>query len=158
LAVVPYLNSFSAGFTLDSKALILDDARVHEATRANVALIVDRSYWWPQGESGLYRPLTTLSYLFNYAVLGNHDRPAASHARNLTVHVVNVLLAFALLVRLTGRGQEGRDGQERLDEHATWVCASIAAVWAVHPLSTEAVTNIVGRADLLAATGVLAGL
>jgi hypothetical protein len=30
-------------------------------------------------------------------------------------------------------------------------------LWAVHSLSTEAVTNIVGRADLLAAFGVLAG-
>jgi protein O-mannosyl-transferase len=35
---------------------------------------------------------------------------------------------------------------------------AIAAIWAVHPLSTEAVTNIVGRADLLAALAVLGGL
>ena len=36
-----------------------------------------------------------------------------------------------------------------------WPAIFVAAVWAVHPLSTEAVTNIVGRADLLAAFGVL---
>jgi hypothetical protein len=35
---------------------------------------------------------------------------------------------------------------------------ALAAVWAVHPVLTESVTNIVGRADLLAAFGVLAGL
>jgi tetratricopeptide (TPR) repeat protein len=34
----------------------------------------------------------------------------------------------------------------------------MAALWAVHPVLTESVTNIVGRADLLAAFGVLAGL
>ncbi len=34
----------------------------------------------------------------------------------------------------------------------------VAAIWAVHPVSTEAVTNIIGRADLLAALGVLAAL
>jgi hypothetical protein len=34
----------------------------------------------------------------------------------------------------------------------------MAAIWAVHPVLTESVTNIVGRADLLAAFGVLAGL
>jgi hypothetical protein len=34
----------------------------------------------------------------------------------------------------------------------------VAAVWAVHPVVTEAVTNVVGRADLLAALGVLATL
>ena len=35
---------------------------------------------------------------------------------------------------------------------------ALAALWGVHPLLTESVTNIVGRADLLAAFGVLAGL
>jgi tetratricopeptide (TPR) repeat protein len=35
---------------------------------------------------------------------------------------------------------------------------ALAAVWALHPVLTESVTNIVGRADLLAAFGVLAGL
>ena len=34
---------------------------------------------------------------------------------------------------------------------------ALAAAWGLHPLLTESVTNIVGRADLLAAFGVLAG-
>src|ERR1035438_8783032 len=34
----------------------------------------------------------------------------------------------------------------------------MAALWALHPLLTESVTNVVGRADLLASFGVLAGL
>jgi tetratricopeptide (TPR) repeat protein len=38
-----------------------------------------------------------------------------------------------------------------------WPSAFIAAVWAVHPALTESVTNIVGRADLLAAMSVLSG-
>src|SRR5262249_28344964 len=39
-----------------------------------------------------------------------------------------------------------------------WQAAAAGLVWAVHPLSTEAVTNIAGRADLLAALGVLGAL
>ncbi len=35
---------------------------------------------------------------------------------------------------------------------------ALAAIWGLHPLLTESVTNIVGRADLLAAFGVLSGL
>src|SRR5207248_3109922 len=35
---------------------------------------------------------------------------------------------------------------------------AMAAVWSLHPVLSEAVTNIAGRADLLAAFGVLAGL
>ena len=34
----------------------------------------------------------------------------------------------------------------------------MAAIWGLHPLLTEGVTNIVGRADLLAAFGILMGL
>ena len=35
---------------------------------------------------------------------------------------------------------------------------ALAALWGFHPVLTESVTNIVGRADLLAAFGVLTGL
>jgi len=143
LVLAAYANSFTTGFPLDNKALILQDARVHEATRANVDLILDHTYWWPIGESGLYRPATTLSYLFHYAVLGNADRPVGYHVVNLSLHLANVLLAFAVMLRMTNQ----------------WpVAIATAAIWAVHPLSTEAVTNIVGRADLIAALAVLGGL
>ena len=144
LAVAAYANSFQSGFPLDNKALILEDARVHEATRANVDLILNHSYWWPIGESGLYRPVTTLSYLFNYAILGNGDRPFGYHVVNFSLHVVNVLLVYGL--------------SRRLISTPALLPVAIAAIWAVHPLSTEAVTNIVGRADLLAAFAVLGGL
>jgi tetratricopeptide (TPR) repeat protein len=150
LAVAAYSNSFRTGFPLDNKALILQDARVHEVTRANVDLILDHTYWWPIGESGLYRPVTTLSYLFNYAVLGNGERPFGYHAVNLTFHIVNVLLVYALLLRIGGPAEASAKAVSRT--------FAVAAIWAVHPLSTEAVTNIVGRADLIAAFAVLGGL
>ena len=130
------------GFPLDNKQLILQDTRVHDATADNVDLIVRHTYWWPYGESGLYRPLTTLSYLFNYAVLGNRDRPAGYHVVNLLLHTINVMLLYALMRRLT---------------RPAGVAFAGAAIWAVLPVSTEAVTNIVGRADLLAALAVLGG-
>ena len=38
------------------------------------------------------------------------------------------------------------------------LAAVAAALWSVHPVLTESVTNVVGRADLLAGFGVLAGL
>jgi hypothetical protein len=54
-----------------------------------------------------------------------------------------VLLVFALARRLL------RDGA------AAWFAA---ALWAVHPVTTESVTNVAGRADLLAGAAVLGGL
>jgi protein O-mannosyl-transferase len=142
LVLLAYSNSFQAGFTLDNHGL-LRDPRVQQATAHNLGLIADHSYWWPSGESGLYRPLTTLSYLFNYAILGDGDQPGGYHWVNLILHGVNVLLVFALLLRLTGELK---------------VSGLIAATWAVHPVLTESVTNIVGRADLLAGAATLGGL
>ena len=142
LVLLAYSNSFQAGFTLDNHGL-LRDPRVQQATAHNLGLIADHSYWWPSGESGLYRPLTTLSYLFNYAILGDGDQPVGYHWVNLILHAVNVLLVFSLLLRLTGELK---------------VSGLISAAWAVHPVLTESVTNIVGRADLLAGAATLGGL
>jgi len=139
-----YSNSFSTGFVLDNKALLLDDQRIRAASADNVALILQHTYWWPYGESALYRPVTTLSYLFNYSVLGNGEHPEGYHWINLLLHLGNVLLVFALARRLLGR--------------EFWPPVFVAALWAVHPVLTESVTNMIGRADLLVAMAILSGL
>jgi tetratricopeptide (TPR) repeat protein len=61
---------------------------------------------------------------------------------NLLLHALNVWLVWKLAARL-------------LSSRAAWFAA---ALFAVHPIATEAVDNVVGRADLLAALAVLAGL
>jgi tetratricopeptide (TPR) repeat protein len=142
LTLLAFSNSFSTGFALDNRMLILGDTRIQTANASNVGLIIQHTYWWPNGESGLYRPLTTLSYLFNYAILGNGNRPAGYHWINFTLHAANVFLVFAIVLRLVG---------------ALRTAFFIAMLWAVHPVLTESVTNIVGRADLLAGFGVLSG-
>jgi hypothetical protein len=47
LCVAAYANSFRAGFTLDSRQLILNDMRAHVWTADNLSLIAGRTYWWP---------------------------------------------------------------------------------------------------------------
>jgi len=138
-----YFNCFRSVFLFDSKTIVLDDPRVHAATAENLAAIFSKGYWYLNQDPTLYRPLTTLSYLFNYAILGNGANPAAYHWVNILLHIANVLLLYAL---------------GRILFRRTAPALMLAAVWAVHPVLTEAVTNIVGRADLLAALGVLAGL
>ena len=126
----------------DNTTLILNDARVHSATVENLELILDHTYWWPYGESGLYRPVTTISYLFNYAVLGNRDNPIGYHCVNFILHLLNFLLVFAQVSYFT---------------KSPWPSAFVVALWAVHPVLTESVTNIIGRADLLAGLAVMGG-
>ena len=142
VVLLAYANSFGAGFTLDNQGLILNDPRIHTASSENLARIFQHTYWWPTGESGLYRPVTTLSYLFNYAVLGNGGDPAGYHWINFLLHAGNVLLLWILARRYWD---------------AFLPPLFLAVLWAVHPILTESVTNIVGRADLLAGAALLGG-
>ena len=141
LALAAYSNSFDAALVFDNASIIGHDPRIREASTAAAARIFTSGYWYDNPDSGLYRPLTTLSYLFNYAILGEGPDVPGYHAVNLALHGLNIALVYAL-------------GTVLLPEGAF----AIAAIWAVHPLLTESVTNIVGRADLLAGFGVLAGL
>jgi tetratricopeptide (TPR) repeat protein len=146
LTLAGYGNAlrFERAFALDNRAIILDDPRLRAVTGPNVRAIFTQDYWREPlgGVTRLYRPFTTLSYLFNYAVLGNAGRSAGYIAVNMLLHCGNAMLLYALMAGLAGN---------------PWPAGAAAALFAVHPIATEAVTNIVGRADLLATMSVLAG-
>jgi hypothetical protein len=143
IALAAYSNSFQGGMVFDNSQAILHDSRVHAATAQNIHLILNQEYWYNSATTGLYRPLTTFSYLVNYAVFGNGPNAAGYHWVNLALHLANILLVYLL-------------GLLMLDQPA--LACALAALWGIHPMLTESVTNIVGRADLLAALGVLGGL
>jgi tetratricopeptide (TPR) repeat protein len=143
IVLFTYCNTlYNTGFALDNKFIILEDPRLREASHNNLHLIFTQDYWWPKAVSGLYRPLTTLSYLFNYSTLGNGVHAAGYHWVNLVLHWGNtVLVYFAVLVLL-----------ERV-----WPAFFVAALFGTHPVATESVANIVGRADLFTTMWVLIG-
>ena len=147
LVFAAYSNSFQTALVFDNVSVIGEDPRIQEATAHNLASILTGSYWYGNSpraiHAGLYRPLTTLTYLLNYAVLGDGPRPAGYHRVNFVLHEINVALVYALGILIFA------------ETAPAW---ALAALWGLHPLLTESVTNIVGRADLLAALGVLAGL
>ena len=141
-ALLVYSNSFSAPFLFDNNEIILQDTRVHALTAEHLRAILAGPYWEIR-LINLYRPLTTLSFLFNYAVLGDRTTPGGYHWLNFGLHAINICLVYALgmvVFRSVGRA---------------WL---LSLLWSVHPVLTESVTNVVGRADLLAAFGVLASL
>lgn len=143
VALAAYAGSFGAGLVFDNRFVVLNDARVHAATLQNAGLILSRDYWFGNWPSNLYRPLTTFSYQFNFAVLGNGPAPAGYHWVNFALHAANIALVYVLALWMLGELR---------------AALAMAAVWAVHPVLTESITNVVGRADLLAAWGVLAAL
>ncbi len=143
IVLFTYANTVhNTGFALDNKFIILEDPRLRDASPANIRAIFHEDYWYPKAVSGLYRPLTTLSYLLNYRILGNADHAAGYHWINFFLHWANtVLVYFAVLVLM-----------ERL-----WPAFFAAALFGTHPLATESVTNIIGRSDLFATLFLLIG-
>src|ERR1035437_59029 len=142
-ALTAYSNSFGTPLIFDSNSAIVQDSRVWSATSENLKALMTQDYWYAEKTNGLYRPLTKISYLLNYAVLGSGPHPASYHWVNFALHAVNILLVYLL-------------GLVLLREFR--LAFALAAVWGLHPVLTESVTNVVGRADLLAAFGTLAGL
>lgn len=143
IALATYSNSFGGGLAFDNEIAIGHDTRVHAFTSRNLHLILNEELWYNSSTSGAYRPLFTFSLLVNYALFGNGTNTTGYHIVNFAIHAANILLVYVLGLLL-------------LEE--TTLAWALAGVWGVHPLLTESVTNIVGRADLLAAFGVLAGL
>lgn len=129
LAVVAYITALRNGFAYDDVVLIPNDVRVREARIGEIL----RTSYWGNPEFALYRPLTTLSFAGNWAISGG--KAAAFHAVNIILHAGVSALVYVLL--------------------RAWfipIAALLAAaVFAVHPVHVEAVANVVGRAELLAA-------
>ncbi len=136
-AAIAYSNSFEAALVFDSSALTFEDERVEYG---DTHALLTSNYWGKRFNSGLYRPVTSMTYLLDYATHG--ETRTGYHVVNFGLHCAAALLAFEVVTMLAG------------GTVAFWA----ALLWAVHPLGTEAVTNIAGRPDLLAACAVLAGM
>ncbi|HEY3177067.1 MAG TPA: tetratricopeptide repeat protein [Candidatus Polarisedimenticolia bacterium] len=99
-------------------------------------------YWGVADEASpneLYRPVAIASLALNARVLG--DGPVSLHAVNILLHSLNALMVYLLIRKLFDRP----------------ILALIAAlIFAVHPIATEAVAAVAGRADLLATFFLLA--
>jgi tetratricopeptide (TPR) repeat protein len=136
LVALAYANALPRGLAVDAPFL-LSNPRLASPNAANVWLILTKPYWWPAHADDLYRPVTTLSF-FLRAGAG----ALVPHLVNVALHALNVALAFLLARRVNG---------------GVVAAALVAALFAVHPIGADTVTNIAGRADLLAAAAVLGG-
>ncbi len=132
LAILPYLNALHAGLVFDDRYL----ASSHPAMQGTFSLVkvLTSPYWGEVKEAMLWRPVTTFSLAVDQRIGGG----AASwfHLINLILHAAVTVLWALLVRRLTGRAG---------------LAFITGALFAVHPLHTEAVTWVSGRAELLAA-------
>ncbi len=139
-ALTAHAHSLSAGLVFDDREMVLENPRLDVASAGGWRDLLASDYWSGPGRDLLWRPLTVATLA---AQRLSGAGPAGYHAANLLLHAgVSVLL---LLLALRLGAPKG-------------VALLSGLLFAVHPLGSEAVTLVVGRADLLVAGCALAAL
>ena len=129
VAILAYTNNLGNGFTYDDRFIIEQNPLVQNFDWWG---LLTSSYWGDIVSAGLYRPLTLMSFGVNRA-LG---------ASAFGFHLVNDLLhAGASVLVLVAALSLGA---------SRFVSLAAGLLFALHPLQTEAVDSIVGRAEILA--------
>ena len=133
-ALIPHLPALWNGFAMDDLYIIAFNPLVHGVQGVWGAFVAP--YWPPDLGGQMYRPLPLASFALDWAIVGGH--PALFHATNLLWHA-GVAVAVAALAR-------------RFVEPTAALVAGL--IFAVHPVHVEAIANVIGLGELMAAAGV----
>lgn len=132
LAIGTYIGTLDNEFVFDDRIIIVRNGKKWQDD--SLWQLVRHDYWGDQRFDSLYRPVTTVSYMCNYWLSG--ENPAAYRIVNLVLHAACCCVLFGLTSVLFGdRRMAGAAG----------------VLFAVHAVHVEAVAQVVGRAELLAA-------
>ncbi|MBI3090426.1 MAG: hypothetical protein HYY96_07125 [Candidatus Tectomicrobia bacterium] len=138
LVAAAYGVSLRNGFVFDDATTIVENALLRD-WRSWPALF-SPEYFRAAGEAS-YRPIVTLTYYLDSVLWGLN--PTGFHLTNLLLHLAAVLLLYYFAATVL-----------RAAQAATWG----AALFAAHPMLSEAVNAISFREDLLALVFMLAAL
>jgi tetratricopeptide (TPR) repeat protein len=132
ITLAAYVNGAGNGFVWDDVGIIVENPATRDVGGIGALALA------PDMVKPYYRPVTRVSFLLDYVAFGMNA--SGFHAVSIAIHVANVLLLFALGLRLFGR---------RLPAFAA------ALLLAVHPVNVESVSFVSARNNLLALMFVL---
>jgi Flp pilus assembly protein TadD len=129
ISFIVYANSFHNSFLLnwDDNGYVIQNEAAHGLTAEHLKAAFTRFY------VGNYAPVQIISYMVDYSLWGL--RPGGFIFTNVLLHVVNGVLFYALLFRLTRRRLPG---------------FLAAFIFLLHPVQVESVAWISQRKNLLA--------
>ena len=134
LSMAVFANAFAGNFVWDDEIQIVKNWRIRSLE--NLASAFTTAFWsFAGGESenqtNFYRPVQTITYMLAYSMGGLS--PAPYHALSLVYHAAASVFVYLI-------------GLELMFSPA--VTFAIAALFAVHPVHTEAVAWIAGIPDV----------
>jgi len=133
-ALVPYVPALWNGFALDDLYIIVWNPLVHSVQGVWRAFAAP--YWPPDLGGQMYRPLPLATFSLDWVI--GRGSPALFHAANLVWHAG----AAVIVVSLARRWAD------------TTAAFAAGLIFAVHPVHVEAVANVAGLGELMAAAGV----
>ncbi len=142
LAVLLYALTLGGTYIYDDVQIVRDDPRLRDAHQWRQLWT---SPYFADSPDNLYRPLTSSTYAIEWVLHGN--RPWIFHGINVLLHALTAAGVAELTRRVLRRTSIAQSAA---------FCAGL--LFAAHPGHVEAVANIVGRAELLAAACILWGL
>uniref|UniRef100_A0A3Q2EJY5 dolichyl-phosphate-mannose--protein mannosyltransferase n=1 Tax=Cyprinodon variegatus TaxID=28743 RepID=A0A3Q2EJY5_CYPVA len=150
VALLCFINSYDGEFVFDDSEAIINNKDLKPATP--LSNIWRNDFWGTNLSSNSshksYRPLTVLTFRLNYLIAGGLH-PVGFHVLNIILHAVISVLMIDVFAILIG----GLDYDEKgwILNHAPKTSLLAAILFAAHPVHTESVAGVVGRADLLCA-------
>lgn len=149
-AVACFMNSYHGDFVFDDSEAILSNNDLKPETPLSDLFVHD--FWGSKLDSKTshksYRPLTVLTFRWNYFLSGG-PYPMSFHIVNIILHgLVSVLMLAVFSLVLAGYHND-REGRPLFG--APKASLACAILFAIHPIHTESVAGVVGRADLLCA-------
>ncbi len=133
IGLLVFSNTFTHDFTLDDIPIIQENPNVEDLSK--VGTLFKTHYWAGKlgaNDKGLYRPLTMTTYAIQNAIHG--EKPGLFHLVNGLLHALCCVLIFMMLMTLFD---------------SKFLAFATAAIFAVHPIHSEAVAGVVGRAELM---------
>lgn len=154
LGLMAYGNTLNGGWVWDDASSVLLHKHVQDPAQF-FQLFKEDQHAFGRGQGNFYRPLVSASFMLDYWLSYNPEKDAAPDlpypgVKPLLFHLTStawhIAAAFFLALLLGRLGAPG------------WVQVATACVWVLHPLHTEAVAYISGRADMMSGTFMFAGL
>src|SRR5688572_22539667 len=133
-AAVVYSNSLSAPFIFDDQIAIVDNPAIRSLSDA---------WSQPRNTPLAGRPVAGFTFALNFAA--NETDAAAYRATNIVIHIACALVLFGLVRRTLSLPRV----QPRIGGTASDLAFAVALLWAVHPLTTDAVTYVTQRTESL---------
>ncbi len=141
IILTAYFNALSNSFVWEDEYLVVKNIFIRNVQYIKVIFTNNLFYFYKNRPTDYYRPIQTLSYLFDYHLWKLN--PFGYHLSSIIIHILNSILVY-FLIKILFKDQR--------------LSLLTSLFFAICPLHVSVVTYISGRADLLVTFFTISGL